>query len=298
MLQELQKGKSDLKIKSEENKEKRNKLNAQASELASKRNELNKRTKELIDEAQEIKILRDINNASARENKAKRDEYNEKANKVYAKIDKIRKDLNLSDGPSLKEMRREIDHLEFKQQTEVMNSNKERELVERIGHLTEEFKRKKTQLEGNQELKDLLEEAQINRDQASEYHNVVKQFADAAQEYHENMIKIFKEADKVRAESDNIHKQFVEIQESAEVGLIFAGLGPITGSIWAEAAWGHYWPPGDIRLNTSLVIFFIYLAYLLIRQAIDGPEKKARLCAVFGIIGFISVPISFFSISL
>ncbi|MEA3294724.1 MAG: coiled-coil protein [Euryarchaeota archaeon] len=216
MLQELQKGKSDLKNKSEENKEKRNKLNAQASELASKRNELNKRTKELIDEAQEIKILRDINNASVRENKAKRDEYNEKANKVYAKIDKIRKDLNLSDGPSLKEMRREIDHLEFKQQTEVMNSNKERELVERIGHLTEEFKRKKSQLEGNQELKDLLEEAQINRDQASEYHNVLKQFADAAQEYHENMIKIFKDADKVRAESDNIHKQFVEIQESAD----------------------------------------------------------------------------------
>jgi len=85
---------------------------------------------------------------------------------------------------------------------------------------------------------------------------------------------------------------------SAEVGLLFAGLGPVTGSIWAEAAWGHYWPPGDVRLNTSLVLFFIYLAYLLIRQAIDGPEKKARLCAVFGIIGFISVPISFFSIRL
>jgi uncharacterized coiled-coil DUF342 family protein len=216
MLEELQKGKSDLKIKSEEYKENRNKLNAQASELASKRNDLNKRTKELIDEAQEIKILRDTNNESVRENKGKRDEYNDKANKVYARIDQIRKDLNLSDGPSLKDMRREIDHLEFKQQTEVMNSGKERELVERIGHLTEEFKRKKTLLEGNQELKDLLEEAQINRDQASEYHEVVRQFADAAQEYHEKMIKAFKEADKVRAESDSIHKQFVEVQESAD----------------------------------------------------------------------------------
>ena len=85
---------------------------------------------------------------------------------------------------------------------------------------------------------------------------------------------------------------------AAEVGLIFAGLAPVTGSVWAGAAWGHYWPPGDIRLNTSLVLFFIYLAYLLIRQAIDGPEKKARLCAVFGVIGFISVPISFLSIRL
>jgi uncharacterized coiled-coil DUF342 family protein len=216
MLQEIQKRKTDLRNKSEENKENRNKLNAQASELAAERNELNKRTKELIDEAQEIKALRDSNNESVRNNKAKRDEYNEKANKVYAKIDKIRKDLNLSDGPSLKELRREIDHLEFKQQTEVMNSSKERELVEKIGHLTEEFKRKKTQLEGNQELKDLLEEAQTLRDKASEYHEIVKEFADAAQEYHEKMIKSFKEADKVRAESDKIHKQFVTIQESAD----------------------------------------------------------------------------------
>jgi heme exporter protein C len=85
---------------------------------------------------------------------------------------------------------------------------------------------------------------------------------------------------------------------SAEVGVIFAGLTLITGSIWAKSAWGYYWPPGDVRLNTSLVLFFIYLAYIVIRQSIDVPEKRARLSAVFGIIGFISVPISFFSIRL
>ncbi|MCL7416042.1 MAG: cytochrome c biogenesis protein [ANME-2 cluster archaeon] len=88
----------------------------------------------------------------------------------------------------------------------------------------------------------------------------------------------------------------IKAAASAEVGVIFAGLTLISGSIWAGAAWGHYWPPGDVRLNTSLVLFFIYLAYLLIRQAIDVPEKRARLSAVFGIIGFISVPISFMSI--
>ncbi|MDF1556816.1 MAG: cytochrome c biogenesis protein [ANME-2 cluster archaeon] len=83
---------------------------------------------------------------------------------------------------------------------------------------------------------------------------------------------------------------------SAEVGVIFAGLTLITGSIWAGAAWEHYWPPGDIRLNTSLVLFLIYLAYLSVRSAIDVPDKRARLSAVFGIIGFITVPISFYSI--
>lgn len=88
----------------------------------------------------------------------------------------------------------------------------------------------------------------------------------------------------------------IKAAASAEVGVLFGGLTLITGSIWGGAAWGHYWPPGDVRLNTSLVLFFIYIAYLMIRQAVDSPEKRARLCAVFGVIGFISVPVSFMSI--
>ncbi|MCG7849883.1 MAG: coiled-coil protein [ANME-2 cluster archaeon] len=216
MLDELQKRKTDLKEKSEEYKDKRNSLNSEASALAAKRNELNKRTKELIEEAQELKTQRDSNNESVGSNKTLRDELNEKANKFYAQIDKIRKDLNLSSGPSLKEMRHEIDTLEFKQQTQVMKTSAERELVEKIGHLTEEFKSRKAQLEGNQELKTLLEDAQKLRDEASVYHEQVKVFADAAQEYHEKMIATFKEADKVRAESDSVHKDFVKIQESAD----------------------------------------------------------------------------------
>ncbi|HIH86591.1 MAG TPA: coiled-coil protein [Methanosarcinales archaeon] len=216
MLQELQTRKADLSVKSEENKEMRNKLNTEASTLASKRNELNKRTKELIDEAQELKNLRDTNNTLVSENKAKRDEVNEKASKVYAQVDKLRKDLHLSDGPSLKDLKKEIDHLEFEQMTRVMDSNKERELVEKIGHLIEEFKSKKDQLESNLELKTLLEEAQKSKDEASVFHEEVKEYAEAAQEYHEKMIQTFKEADKIRAESDKVHKDFVKIQESAD----------------------------------------------------------------------------------
>ncbi|NIA03404.1 MAG: phosphoserine phosphatase [Nitrospirae bacterium] len=216
MLEELQKRKSELKVKSEEYKEMRNKLNTEASTLASKRNELNKRTKEHIEEAQELKNLRDSNNVSVRENKVFRDEFNEKANKIFAQIDKIRKDLHLSDGPSLKALSREIEHLEFRQQTEVLDSNKERELVETISHLSEEFKVKKQQLEGNQEIKTFFEDAQKLRDEASVYHDKVKEFADAAQEYHEKMIKTFKESDKIRVDSDKVHRDFVKIQESAD----------------------------------------------------------------------------------
>lgn len=216
LLDELQERKTELKNKSEEYKKKRNEFNIEASKFASKRNELNKSTKEKIDEAQELKKLRDENNEKVAEAKLKRDELNEQANKIYAEIDKIRKSLKMGDGPSLKELKRQIDALEFKQQTEVMTPAKERELVDSIASLTEELKRKKHQLEGNTELKSLLEKAQTLRDEALDHHNKVKEYADAAQQYHDKMIEIFKEADTIRAESDAAHKEFVKAQEAAD----------------------------------------------------------------------------------
>lgn len=83
---------------------------------------------------------------------------------------------------------------------------------------------------------------------------------------------------------------------AAEVGVVFALLTLASGSIWGRSAWNAYWVSWDVRLNTSLILFLIYLSYLMVRQAVDEPEKRARLSAVFGIIGFISVPISFLSV--
>lgn len=216
MLNELLNRKNDLKNKSEEYKNKRNELNLEASKCASKRNDLNKRTKEQIDEAQQLKKLRDENNEQVGVSKQKRDELNDQANKIYAEIDKIRKDMNLGDGPSLKELKREIDTLEFKQQTEVLTSSKERELVDNIAKLTDELKRRKQQLEGSSELRSLLEQAQALRDEAAVHHAKVKEYAEAAQKYHDKMITIFKEADAIRAESDAAHKEFVKAQEAAD----------------------------------------------------------------------------------
>jgi len=86
-------------------------------------------------------------------------------------------------------------------------------------------------------------------------------------------------------------------RSAAEVGTLFAFLVLVTGSIWAKDAWGWYWI-WDLRLTTSLVLFLVYLAYMMLRKALEEPEKRARLSAVFGILGFMSVPLSFFSIRL
>ncbi|ADE36165.1 cytochrome c biogenesis protein [Methanohalophilus mahii] len=82
---------------------------------------------------------------------------------------------------------------------------------------------------------------------------------------------------------------------AAEVGVIFAFLVLATGSIWAKAIWGWYWV-WEPRLTTSLVLFLVYVGYLMLRTALDDPLKRARLSAVFGIVAFVSVPLSFLSI--
>ena len=84
---------------------------------------------------------------------------------------------------------------------------------------------------------------------------------------------------------------------AGEVGVVFAALTLISGSIWAKSAWGVYWL-WDLRLTTSLVLLLIYISYFMVRHAIEEPERRARLSAVFGIIGFICVPLSFLSIRL
>ncbi|MFZ5944078.1 MAG: cytochrome c biogenesis protein [Bacillota bacterium] len=82
---------------------------------------------------------------------------------------------------------------------------------------------------------------------------------------------------------------------SAEIGVLFTTIVLITGPIWARPVWNTWWT-WDARLTTTLILWFIYLAYLMIRAAINEEEKKERIAAVFGIIGFIDVPIVWFSI--
>ncbi len=82
---------------------------------------------------------------------------------------------------------------------------------------------------------------------------------------------------------------------SAEIGVVFCSLVLITGPIWAKPVWGAWWI-WDVRLTTTLVLWLIYIAYLMLRTMAGGGTRTARFAAVFGIIGFIDVPIVFMSI--
>ncbi len=79
-----------------------------------------------------------------------------------------------------------------------------------------------------------------------------------------------------------------------ELGVFFALIGIVTGSIWARYAWGTFWT-WEPRLTTVTIMLVVYLAGWMLRNSIDDPNRKAALTAVFGIVGFINVPLVFFS---
>ncbi|HEX2909423.1 MAG TPA: cytochrome c biogenesis protein CcsA [Chloroflexia bacterium] len=79
-----------------------------------------------------------------------------------------------------------------------------------------------------------------------------------------------------------------------EIGVFFSLIGIVTGSIWAAYAWGTFWT-WDPRLTTVTIMLVVYLAGWMLRNSIDDPNRKAALTAVFGIVGFINVPLVFFS---
>ncbi|OUM95258.1 MAG: hypothetical protein BAA04_02440 [Firmicutes bacterium ZCTH02-B6] len=81
---------------------------------------------------------------------------------------------------------------------------------------------------------------------------------------------------------------------AAEIGILFTTLTLATGSFWARAVWNVWWT-WDPRLTTTLIMWFMYVAYLLVRAAAEGEERRGRLAGVFGIIAFATVPLVHFS---
>ena len=81
---------------------------------------------------------------------------------------------------------------------------------------------------------------------------------------------------------------------AVEIGMVFAFVNVVTGAIWARPIWNTWWT-WDPRLTTATIMELIYAAYLMLRSGLEDPNRRARFGAVYAIVGFISVPLTFFS---
>ena len=84
-------------------------------------------------------------------------------------------------------------------------------------------------------------------------------------------------------------------QAAAEVGVVFISLALITGIIWAKPTWNAWWL-WTPRLTTTLILWLIYVAYLMIRAYAPNQAKAAVYGAAMGIIGFVDVVVVYFSV--
>jgi heme exporter protein C len=83
----------------------------------------------------------------------------------------------------------------------------------------------------------------------------------------------------------------------AEVGVVFCTLILLTGPIWAKPVWGHWWV-WDLRLTSTLVLWFMYVAYLFLRAFVIGSDPARTLASVYGIVGTAAIPFVYYAVDL
>lgn len=80
---------------------------------------------------------------------------------------------------------------------------------------------------------------------------------------------------------------------AGEVGFLFLTGTLIMGSIWGSEMWGTYWSWSDVRLVTLLITWFVYLGYLIVFASTK--DSEGRYAAVYGVLGFVTIPLSYLS---
>ncbi len=83
---------------------------------------------------------------------------------------------------------------------------------------------------------------------------------------------------------------------SAPIGASMTALALFSGSVWGKPMWGTWWV-WDARLTSELILLFLYVGYIALRQAISEPYVEARASSVLAIIGAIDVPIIHYSVN-
>ena len=87
----------------------------------------------------------------------------------------------------------------------------------------------------------------------------------------------------------------VAARSAAPLGALFTALALITGSLWGKPMWGAYWV-WDARLTSFLILFFLYLGYIALWNAIEDEVRAGRAAAVLALVGAVDVVIIKFSV--
>ncbi|MBN1538684.1 MAG: phosphoserine phosphatase [Candidatus Thermoplasmatota archaeon] len=216
-LDELDRKRNKLNQEAESHRKKRDRLNQETKRFAEQRDQLNSQVKKLLSEANRFKEKRDELNSKVREQKAVRDKLTKEYTDLKSQLDRLKKSrISYSEEQSLGKLKKELHGLEFKQQTSVLEADKERSLIERISHIKKEIKKKEKEMEGNEEIRELIQKVREAKKRMDESHHQVNEYADLAQNEHDTMIERFSDSDRIRKDADISQEKFVESKIKAD----------------------------------------------------------------------------------
>lgn len=215
-LVDLERNREELQKKANLARANRDKLNAEARSWANKRDELNAQVRELVNTANEHRKRRDEFNEAVQRHKKGRDEATNESEIAKGALEELKKSRMPKGGRPVHMIRKDIQRLEFEQQTKVMKPAKERELVDKLQALVSELKQKEKAYDADPELKEALVKYEAAREKAEKAHQKVSETAEKAQAEHEAMVKLFEQSDKIRKDADRLQEKFVTAKLEAD----------------------------------------------------------------------------------
>lgn len=216
IIRELENKRNRLNKVAEEHRRKRDKYNSNTKLWAENRTTRNERARTCLKDANDHKKKRDDINKDVQGAKKEREVLNNEYNKMAEKVNTVKRSKLPNKGVPLNKLKQEMKRLEFKQMTSVLQPDKERELIDSLGHIQEQIKKRETELEMNKEIRDAIQDAMKAKDRAELVHKRVSELAEFAQTEHDLMVKLYEEANSCRKEADDAQDKFIQNKEIAD----------------------------------------------------------------------------------
>ena len=201
----------------EKHRKLRDELNNQTKEWKAKRDDLNGQVRALVDEAGRCREERDNLNKQVRETKVLRDEWNQKVTALKEQLPpRPEKSGDKEEQVPLKQLKKQLQDLEYQQQTLSMGKDKENAIVKQIQTIAKQIQEREGTLEASEEVKGIVAELREAKAQAETYHRQVSEFAEQAQAAHDKMIDLYGKADALRKEADAAQAEFIRCKQAAD----------------------------------------------------------------------------------
>ncbi|MFX1362442.1 MAG: coiled-coil protein [Promethearchaeota archaeon] len=217
MIEELTKKLDGLKKKASWLKQLRDESNTSTKEYLKERNELNSRHSELISRAKSEQKLRNEMNKRVAEHKESKERLRKEILELVKEVKQFREQKQGITPPHTppRNLARQIEKIEWKIQTTVLDVKKERELIKTVSELEKDLEEQKKHTNINSRIIETQTKIETLKSNVLLHNKEIAKSADVAQEHHTNMINLYDDAKQVKERADLVHKRFLEAKELA-----------------------------------------------------------------------------------